>query len=65
MDRVFADSNGTDIFDRAVFNDVGRLHFDGYVNREVVYPATKNMFFMKRRHFFNKLWRDVLFHIGE
>lgn len=35
MDRVFADSNGTDIFDRAVFIDVGRLHFGGYVNREV------------------------------
>jgi hypothetical protein len=65
MGRVFADSNGTDIFDRAVFIDMGRLHFGGYVNRELGYGATKTMFFMKRRRFFNKLWRGVLFHIGE
>ena len=65
MDRVFADSNGTDIFDRAVFIDVGRLRFDRYVNREVGYGATKNMFLMKGRRFFNKLWRGVLFHVGE
>jgi hypothetical protein len=49
MGRVFADSNGTGIFYRAVFVDVGQLHFGVYVNREVGYGATKNMFFMKRR----------------
>jgi len=46
MDRVFADSNVTGLFYRAVFVDVGQLHFDVYVNREVGYGATKNMFFM-------------------
>jgi hypothetical protein len=65
MDRVFADSNGTDIFDRAVFIDVGRLHFGGYVNGEVGYGATKSTLFTKRHRFFNSLWRGVLFHVGE
>jgi hypothetical protein len=45
MDRVFADSKGTDIFDRAVFIDVGRLHFGGHVNREGGNGTTKNIFF--------------------
>ena len=65
MDRVFADSKGTDIFYRAVFIDVGCLHFGEHVNIEVGYGTTKNMLFMKRCRFFITLWRGVLFHVGE